>query len=101
MVSSLLPALVWLLALVGLGVAVLPLTMRVFGGLADRGYGLTRTVGLVVVGWLAYLAAMLGFAGYVGPTVFILALVIGVTAWVAWGRDCLAELRARRRLLIA
>src|SRR3954454_21959956 len=93
--------LLWLLTLIALGVAVLPLTMQVFRGLPDRGYGLTRTLGIVVVGWLAYLGAMLGFAAYVGPTVLILALAVGVACWFAWGRACLAELRARRSLLVA
>jgi YYY domain-containing protein len=101
MVPGLLAVFAWLLTLVGLGLAVLPLTMRVFSGLPDRGYGLTRTFGIVVVGWLAYLAAMLGFASYVGPSVLIIGLILGVATWSAWGSACLAELRARRRLIVA
>src|SRR3954468_20870619 len=94
-VTSALPVLLWLLTVQALGLAVLPLTVRVFRGLPDRGYGLGRVVGLVVVGWLAYLTAMLGFTAYVGGTVAVLGMLAGGAAWVAWGRACIAELRAR------
>jgi YYY domain-containing protein len=95
------PALIWLLTVQGLGLGVLPLTVRAFGGLPDRGYGVTRVVGLVVVGWLAYLTAMLGFTAYVGATVGVLAAALAASLWIAWGRGCLEALRPRWRLLAA
>ena len=94
-------AVVWLLTVQALGLAVLPLTVRVFNGLPDRGYGLTRVVGLVVVGWLAYLTAMLGFTAYVGGTVAVIGVLAGGSFWVAWGRECLAAVRSRVRLIVA
>ena len=94
-------AAVWLLTVQALGLAVLPLTVRVFGGLPDRGYGLSRVVGIVVVGWLAYLTAMLGFTAYVGGTVAVLGVLAGVSLWIAWGRSCVEALRARVRLIAA
>src|SRR3954462_12154700 len=99
-VTSALPVLLWLLTAQALGLAVLPLTVRVFGGLPDRGYGLGRVVGLVAVGWLAYLTAMLGFTAYVGPTVALLALLLGAGLWIAWGRACIATVRERFRLMV-
>src|SRR6476660_3397696 len=95
------PALLWLLTFQGLALVTLPLTVRVFGGLPDRGYGLGRVVGLVAVGWLAYLTAMLGFTADVGPTLAILALLLGGALWVAWGRACIEAVRARWKLLAA
>jgi YYY domain-containing protein len=95
------PAVLWLLTVQGLGLAVLPLTVRVFGGLPDRGYGLGRVVGLVTIGWLAYLTAMLGFTAYVGPTVGALAVLLGATLWLSWGRACIEAVRSRLRLLVA
>src|SRR5436190_19869058 len=95
------PTFLWMLIVQGLGLAVLPLTFRVFGGLPDRGYGLSRVVGLVLIGWLAYLSSMLGFTAYVGPTVGILAVVVGGTLWIAWGRVCLEQIRKREALLAA
>jgi len=94
-------ALLWLLTVQGLGLATLPLTVRVLGGLPDRGYGLGRVVGLVTVGWLAYLTAMLGFTAYVGPTVAALAVLLGAGLWIAWGRPCVDALRERRLLVAA
>src|SRR3954449_6197786 len=93
------PVVLWLLTLQGLALVTLPLTVRVFGGLPDRGYGLGRVVGLVAVGWLAYLTAMLGFTAYVGPTVAILALLLGAGPWTAGGRACIAAVRERFRLM--
>jgi YYY domain-containing protein len=95
------PAVLWLLTFQGLVLVTLPLTVKVFGGLPDRGYGLGRVVGLVAVGWLAYLTAMLGFTAYVGPTVAMLALLLGGGLWLAWGRACIAAVRERLRLLLA
>ena len=57
-----------------------------FNGLPDRGYGLMRVVGLVAVGWLAYLTAMLGFTAYVRGTVAAIGVLAGATCWIAWGR---------------
>src|SRR3954462_10114271 len=100
-VTSALPVLLWLLTAQALGLAVLPLTVRVCGGLPDRGYGLGRVVGLETVGWLAYLTAMLGFTAYVGPTGAALGVVLGVGLWVAWGRACIDALREQRALVAA
>lgn len=43
------------------GVAALPLCLRLLGGLPDRGYTLARSVGLLVVGFVFWLLASLGF----------------------------------------
>ena len=77
----------WLLTVQALGLAVLPLTVRVFGGLPDRGYGLSRVLGLVVVGWLAYLTAMLGVHGVRRPDGRLCwRCWLGGALWLAWGR---------------
>ncbi|MCC7370420.1 MAG: hypothetical protein IT306_18495 [Chloroflexi bacterium] len=94
-------ALFWFVVFVALGVAALPLAVRVFAGLPDRGYGLSRTLGIVVVGWLAYLTALLGFTSYVGPTVGAIGVAVGGVLWGAWWRETMALLRARWRLIAA
>ncbi|MBC7810965.1 MAG: hypothetical protein H7175_07465, partial [Burkholderiales bacterium] len=43
------------------GAAVLPLCVRLFSGLPDRGYTLARAVGLLLVGFAFWLLASLGF----------------------------------------
>lgn len=93
-------AIVWFVVFQGLGLAVLPLTTRVFGGLPDRGYGFSRVLGIVVVGWLAYLTAMLGFTSYVPATVGMIAVVLGAGLWLAWWRETAPLLHARWRLIL-
>jgi YYY domain-containing protein len=44
----------WLVAEV-LGIIVLPLTVTVFANLPDRGWGLARPLGLLLLGWLVWL----------------------------------------------
>src|SRR3954454_25388135 len=95
------PVVLWLLAFQGLALVTLPLTVKVFGGLPDRGYGLGRVVGLVAIGWLAYLTAMLGFTAYVGPTVGALAIALGAVLWISWGRACIEAIRSRLALVAA
>ncbi|MAS33062.1 MAG: hypothetical protein CL610_03585 [Anaerolineaceae bacterium] len=50
----------WLLVTLA-GVAVLPLTVRLLGGLPDRGVTLARAVGLLLVGFVFWLLGSLGF----------------------------------------
>ncbi|MBZ0297599.1 MAG: DUF2298 domain-containing protein, partial [Anaerolineae bacterium] len=47
----------WWLAIVSLGLAVWPLLFVLFPMLADRGYGIAKMAGLLVVGWSAWFAA--------------------------------------------
>ena len=50
----------WLLVTLA-GVAALPLTTRLLGGLPDKGYTLARAAGLLLVGFVFWLLASLGF----------------------------------------
>lgn len=50
----------WLLVTLA-GVAALPLCLRLLGGLPDRGYTLARAAGLLLVGFVFWLLASLGF----------------------------------------
>ncbi|MBZ0298154.1 MAG: DUF2298 domain-containing protein [Anaerolineae bacterium] len=80
------------------GVAVLPLTTRVLGGLPDRGYTLARAIGLLLVGFVFWLLASLGFLRNTPGSVllaWLMVLVIGLAFhfrqaeafdWRAWGR---------------
>ena len=52
--------LVWWLALAGVGILFLPLTLRLFAGFHDRGYLFARVLGLLLSAWLAWLASSLG-----------------------------------------
>ncbi|MCB9453391.1 MAG: hypothetical protein H6672_18315 [Anaerolineaceae bacterium] len=50
----------WLLATLA-GVAVLPLCLRLLGGLPDKGYTLARAAGLLLVGFVFWFLGSLGF----------------------------------------
>lgn len=70
---------VWYLFIFLLGLAVYPLTRLVMPGLADKGYPLSRALGLVLFGYLAWMGGSLGIP-YTRPTigiVFILIVLLG------------------------
>jgi len=48
-------ALVWLVAIELIGLAALPLTLAFLPRLADRGYGVAKTRGIVLLTWLNWL----------------------------------------------
>src|SRR5215207_6073794 len=48
------------------GLAAAPLTALVLGRLPGAGLGFAKVLGLLLVGWLAWMAASVGLAGY-GP----------------------------------
>ncbi|MCC7189369.1 MAG: glycosyltransferase family 39 protein [Anaerolineales bacterium] len=71
--------LIWYVFIFILGLAVYPLIRIVMPGLADKGYPLSRALGLVVFGWLAWMAGSLGVP-YTRTTiavVFGLILLLG------------------------
>ena len=62
-----LPVLVWLAWLEGLGLLALPLGLRLFRRLPDRGFVLAKTVGLLLVAYLTWLAASLHLRTFALP----------------------------------
>ena len=59
--NPVLAAVVWWLAVILLGWLAFPLAYVVFRGLPDRGYALARILSLLVVSYLAWLSASLGW----------------------------------------
>ncbi len=66
--------LVWYLFISILGLAVYPLIRLAMPGLADKGYPLSRALGLVLFGWLAWMGGSIGIP-YTRPTI---AIVFGL-----------------------
>ena len=91
----------WLLVVEALALAALPLTMRVFRGYPDRGFGVGRVLGLVLVGVACWLTGLLGLTSYRPSTAVLAALILAAVAWSLWGGECRAVVRARWRLLLA
>ncbi len=94
-----LAAITWWLLIALVGVAAFPLVRVAFPGLRDGGYPLARAVGLVVLGWGAWILGSLGIAFSRPSIVLVLALLCGLSAALGWrDRDLLLGYwRARRR----
>lgn len=90
--------------------AALPLAWRLFAALPSRGYALAKPLGLLLVSYVLWLGASLGFlrnsAGGVllsWAAVAVLSLWLGRPAWerdVSGRRPLLAWLAERRRLVL-
>jgi YYY domain-containing protein len=98
------PALFWGLALIALGLAGFPLLFPVLRRLPDGGYGLAKTAGFLLLGYLPWMAAsarLLLFAP--GTVVAALGLLLAAAGAAAWAqrRALLAFVRARWRALVA
>ena len=79
----------WLLVTVA-GVAALPLCLRVLGGLPDRGYTLARAVGLLLVGFVFWLLASLGFLSNTTGSMalaWLIVLIVALVAYFGVGRE--------------
>ncbi|MBL8055555.1 MAG: glycosyltransferase family 39 protein, partial [Anaerolineales bacterium] len=91
--SQPLAGLAWYLALLAIGGLAFPLTFAAFGGLPDKGYPLAKTVALLVVTWLVWMAGSLRLLPYTRGTIALGFLVLGLLS--------LGVFLARRAELVA
>jgi len=85
--SPLLAIAVWWLLVAGLGVLAWPAMAFAWPALPDRGWGLARTLGLLIVAYLAWLAASLRILTFARSTLLAATLVLAVLGIVlAWRR---------------
>ncbi|MDH4208026.1 MAG: DUF2298 domain-containing protein, partial [Anaerolineae bacterium] len=99
----LLSAISWWLVLQILGLLALPLTTVVFHRLADRGYVLSKTLGLLVVAFLVWLAASYRLLTNSLPTTLGACLFLGLASgYLFWRRrgEMLALWRERKGLIV-
>jgi hypothetical protein len=80
---ALVAVVVWWLAVSLLGWLVLPLTVRLFPKLPDRGYALSKSLGLLLFGYGVWLAASLVGQPWLGNS---LLTILGVFALLALSR---------------
>lgn len=98
-----LAAVTWYLVVMLLGWVALPMVRYFFKGLADRGYGFSRLVGLLLLAYVTWLAGSAGisFSRTTISIVLFVLLLAGVVSAVLQRGELLQDLRAnRRRLLI-
>lgn len=105
--SPLAATLLWWLAVMLIGVISFPVTFLLFGKLPDRGYGLSKSLGLLLVSYFVWLNASLVGQGWLGNTLItaILALLLFVAAstviiWTHW-RALFDFLRRQTWLIVA
>jgi YYY domain-containing protein len=99
----LLSVLVWWLVVEALGLLALPLTTMVFSRLADRGYVLCKTLGLLVVAFLVWVVASYRLLTNSLPTTLLACLVLGLVSWFLFWRkreEMLAQWRERKGLIL-
>ncbi len=97
------PLLWWLLIIELLGIVSFPLAFSAFPGLRDRGWGLSKLLGLLVLAWAIWLPSSLHVLPFDRwAVVLMFGVLAAFGALVAWlRRDALwAFIRARWRLLV-
>lgn len=76
----------WLLVTLA-GLAVLPLSVRLLAGLPDKGYTLARALGLLLVGFVFWLLASLGFVRNTPGSILLAWLIVLVGSLVTYFRQ--------------
>jgi YYY domain-containing protein len=99
--------LAWYILLTLLGWSMFPLAWRLFPALADRGFTLTRALGLLLWGYLFWVLASLGVIQNDGSGLLLTLLVVaGLSAWSSWRKlwrgpsSIVAWVRSKSRLII-
>lgn len=90
----------WVLVVQVIALAVMPLTARVFQFLPDLGYGASKTLALVLLGYGGWSLSMLGATTYTRATLVVLLVVVAIGCWWRWGHACRVGLLRRWRLTL-
>ncbi|MEZ5289727.1 MAG: DUF2298 domain-containing protein [Vicinamibacterales bacterium] len=97
------PVVIWAIAVEGLGLVAFPLAALALGRLPDRGWLLSKSVGLLLLGYAAWLPASLGWRPFTrGSFVAIVLAMAAASAAVVWRRwpEVARFSRERRALLL-
>ncbi len=97
-----LDALSWLLAVQVIGLAAFPLAHFLFPRLADRGYSLSKPLGIVFVAYLSWALSQARILPSTGATIAVLVLaLVCLSGWCAWKqRRELLDFASRERVSI-
>ncbi len=89
-------AIIWLLVLEFIGLATLPVTFTFFRFLPERGYALSKPLGLLLLAFVVWFLGMLGLPfTALSSWVLLVLLMGGLGAWLLLrhGRELLVEMR--------
>ncbi len=87
----------WWLAVQFLGIVALPITAILFDKFPLKGYAFSKVMGLLAVGYVSWLLAILRVAGFRFEAVFIASLLVLAAGLWGLGRSGLHELLATLR----
>jgi len=93
----------WFIVILIAGWLTFPLSYRLFGKLSDRGYTLSRALGLLLWGFIFWLLCSLGILqNHPGGILFSLGLLTFLSVWAGWGKwgEMWAWVKAHRRLIL-
>jgi uncharacterized membrane protein len=93
--------LLYLVAVELMGLALLPLAVRLFRPLADRGVLFAKPLGILLIGYSCWLLGTLGMLRSQQATIALLVVLAGAASWLTWGRECLSWLRGHARVVVA
>ena len=96
------PLLTWIVLIVLIALAGIPLGFFVFRFLPDRGYLVSKTLGVLVLAWLSWMIVSLGITEATRPAtlaIFGLYLLLGVGAAIAQRREIWRFVQSNRRLI--
>lgn len=93
---------IWYLFIFVLGLFTYPLARRALPGLADKGYALSRILGLVLLAYISWITSSLGLTYSRANIAIALGLIALVGAWQAWvQRDAIrAERKSNRKIFL-
>ncbi len=98
-----LPVLTWWLLVEIIGLIAFPIGFLVFGNLADRGYILSKSLGILLLTWLTWMLVNLGLTGYSRMAISVsLLLITAGSALLFWRKreEMLAFWKENRRLIV-
>ncbi len=75
----------WYIAITVIGLLAFPFAYRMLPALADRGYAISRTLGLLLWAFIFWLTVSLGISqNTVGGLLLALLVVVGLSLWANW-----------------
>jgi YYY domain-containing protein len=91
----------WLFAVELIGLGALPIAVRLFRFLPDRGFLFAKPLGMLMVGYLVWVLTVFGMLRFQQGTILMLMLAMSLAAWLSWGRLTLKELADGRAAALA
>ncbi|MBM3944343.1 MAG: hypothetical protein FJ317_02505 [SAR202 cluster bacterium] len=94
----------WLIASYAISLAAFPIAYYLFPRLKDRGYTVSRPLGLLIIGYLSWILSVAHILPAVRISAIFLLLAMGAaSAWLFWRKrdEILAFVSRERRLLLA